>query len=554
MGFAAGFAAGYKTVSDIKERKEKREQEAKELAIKKAKEIKEQNSKMYQDSSEKLNEINKLKEEAIKKRAEIMSSKAYATPKERADAYNSFQDTLKSQLDTLATQASNSMGAVSDNTLVDNLSSQMQSTLGDAPVTPKFQEIKIGDKSTFVDEQSFEALMENPSQFKIGKDNNIYKVDKDGSITNELVAEGKNFNGIPTDDKDSLVKTWNPEKGAYEYVKKELGTLVSDKPEDKDSKYGKQLIDVINKETGEKEKVTQETYFSNKSNYGIPRSESNEFVVVMDKNGNKVAQGVVSEEKLLDYTNQGYTVTKQFKDTVSGNKKTASRDNFIIYDRSGNPIKTGYMTEEKAVDLAEKNNGSIELAAKGGIADANEEIVKTKKRKAQNKFKISQMNRTIKNAIEIINENPDTTAGWGALLKIVPTTKSKDLSNLVSELKANVSFSTLNNMREASPTGGALGSVTEGELTLLGNSQSAFEQSQDSESLKKALKTLQYNFNAAINGGDYIDPDTGEVISREEITSENKESKPVAKAGTYDVYKDEKGYYIIVNGVKKYKK
>ena len=550
MAYGLGFDG---TADKFMENKKKREQEKIDEVNKKAKEIKDADEEKYTKTNAIFDDIAKHKEEGISKKIEIMSSPKFVTPEERASAFNSYQNTYKQKLEMLTVRASQQMEGVQSGSVLTNLGDTANAVLSNAAPMSNYQKLTIGDKSIFVDDKSYEAAMENPNQYGIGKDGNLYALDQDGKMTNQKVAEGKNFNGLPNEDKDSLVKTWDSEKNAYVYTKKELGATVYDKPADEGSKYGKTPIDAINNETGKLEQVTQEDYFGNKSKYTIPTSSKTELVVVTDKDGNEVAKGLVSEDKLLEYTNKGFSVSKQYDSNTSGSNKKSKRENFIIYNRNGNPIKAGYMKEEEAIKIAEENNGSVENAAKGGVADANEIINKSKKRNAQSKFKIAQTNRTIDKAIDLISANPNATSGWGALLSVVPSTKSKDLSNLISELKANVSFSTLTNMRESSPTGGALGSVTEGELTLLGNSQSAFEQSQDSESLKEALSILKYNFNAAINGGDYKDPETGEVISRDDVVSAEKDgNKPVAKAGDYDVYQDEKGYYVIVDGKKKY--
>src|SRR5690606_13789869 len=60
------------------------------------------------------------------------------------------------------------------------------------------------------------------------------------------------------------------------------------------------------------------------------------------------------------------------------------------------------------------------------------------------------------------------TAGWGGnILANVPGTAASDLRKDIGTLQAIAGFDELNAMRAASPTGGALGNVTERELAFL---------------------------------------------------------------------------------------
>lgn len=71
------------------------------------------------------------------------------------------------------------------------------------------------------------------------------------------------------------------------------------------------------------------------------------------------------------------------------------------------------------------------------------------------------------------------TAGLGAsTLAKVPGTAAADTSRLLDSVKANVSFQTLTEMRKASPTGGALGAVSDREMSLLQAALGSLEQSQ----------------------------------------------------------------------------
>lgn len=98
---------------------------------------------------------------------------------------------------------------------------------------------------------------------------------------------------------------------------------------------------------------------------------------------------------------------------------------------------------------------------------------------------------------EDIKRALDMAGGWttgvaGQLLSGVGGTGAHDLNNLVNTLKANVGFEQLQSMREASPTGGALGPVSDAENKLLQSVLGSLETSQSKDQFQFNLKRL-YN-------------------------------------------------------------
>jgi hypothetical protein len=119
-----------------------------------------------------------------------------------------------------------------------------------------------------------------------------------------------------------------------------------------------------------------------------------------------------------------------------------------------------------------------------------------------------------------------TTGFTGSIASAVPGTAAFDLKNTLNGIKANVGFGKLQQMRENSPTGGALGSVSENENRLLQSVLGSVEQSQSQEQLTRNLSRLKVIFDAVVNGtvaipftqaqfdslpsgASYISPDTG---------------------------------------------
>ena len=103
-------------------------------------------------------------------------------------------------------------------------------------------------------------------------------------------------------------------------------------------------------------------------------------------------------------------------------------------------------------------------------------------------------------ALDIIKESPKTTTGMGSYLSNIPGTDAKSLKERLGSIKANIGFDYLQAMREASPTGGALGNVSDKELQGLQSVFGSLEQSLDAEELTYNLNLLNYTYNNVIHG------------------------------------------------------
>ena len=85
---------------------------------------------------------------------------------------------------------------------------------------------------------------------------------------------------------------------------------------------------------------------------------------------------------------------------------------------------------------------------------------------------------------------PVGTTGFGSVLAGIPGTDAANLSSLLETIKANIGFDKLQAMREASPTGGALGQVAIQELVALQASLGALQQSQTQDQFVSNLERL----------------------------------------------------------------
>lgn len=95
-----------------------------------------------------------------------------------------------------------------------------------------------------------------------------------------------------------------------------------------------------------------------------------------------------------------------------------------------------------------------------------------------------------------------TTGIGGATLSGIPGTPAHDLSKIVDTIEANIGFDKLNQMRQQSPTGGALGSVTERELALLSSTLGSLKQSQSKEQFISNLEKVREQVRQIVHGAE----------------------------------------------------
>jgi hypothetical protein len=112
------------------------------------------------------------------------------------------------------------------------------------------------------------------------------------------------------------------------------------------------------------------------------------------------------------------------------------------------------------------------------------------KKKAQQGIQnqIDTINADLANIEEARKIVSPTSAGFGAILGIVPTTDARRLQTLITGIDAAKVFSELTKLREASATGASgLGQVTEREISLLQNRLRALDPYGDPKKLKDDL-------------------------------------------------------------------
>lgn len=94
-----------------------------------------------------------------------------------------------------------------------------------------------------------------------------------------------------------------------------------------------------------------------------------------------------------------------------------------------------------------------------------------------------------------IQDAKKLTSGWsvgaGSLLSSLPGTQARDLRARVDTILANLGFEELQDMRNNSPTGGALGAIAVQELQMLQSTKVSLDQAQTVDQFISALSRLE---------------------------------------------------------------
>lgn len=99
--------------------------------------------------------------------------------------------------------------------------------------------------------------------------------------------------------------------------------------------------------------------------------------------------------------------------------------------------------------------------------------------------------RRFKNLVSNQGVFTPVTGITGAILRQLPSTPAADAENLGLTIRANIGFDRLQQMREASPTGGALGNVSDREVATLQSVLGSLSTSQSDQQLLENLNRLE---------------------------------------------------------------
>lgn len=174
---------------------------------------------------------------------------------------------------------------------------------------------------------------------------------------------------------------------------------------------------------------------------------------------------------------------------------------------------------QEALDNQQQFQRSEEFTRSQSAFFKNQSKLQSALTGAENKQKLLKTN--IGKAVELVKTAK--AAGWNGLLRTLPDSIARDLNATLSTIKANVAFERLQEMRTNSPTGGALGQVSNLEIELLYNSLMPIDQLGSDELLLNSLLGVEKaNVDALRVMRDAYNQDVGYYGSRLKETPQNK--------------------------------
>jgi hypothetical protein len=101
-------------------------------------------------------------------------------------------------------------------------------------------------------------------------------------------------------------------------------------------------------------------------------------------------------------------------------------------------------------------------------------------------------------ANETWNPFSKNTGFFGNIMQALPGTAAHDTAASINTIEAAIGFDRLQAMRDASPTGGALGQVSEMELRQLNASLGSLKQSSSKEQFAENLAAVKKHYMSAV--------------------------------------------------------
>lgn len=152
---------------------------------------------------------------------------------------------------------------------------------------------------------------------------------------------------------------------------------------------------------------------------------------------------------------------------------------------------------------------ALTQANRSALTDVQREIAQTRldelkskaadkeeKKQAAKDFAINHASKVVQDVAAANSLVSGTTAGLtGKGASFIPGTDAYNLQQRLLTIKANLGFDRLQQMRDASPTGGALGQVAVQELQALQATVGSLELGQSKEELKKNLDKIDLHYN-----------------------------------------------------------
>ena len=175
------------------------------------------------------------------------------------------------------------------------------------------------------------------------------------------------------------------------------------------------------------------------------------------------------------------------------------------------------LSNQMRADAAKERNDLMRMLAQ------QKDKVKSGKEEAAARLKAMNFSNRADTIIGKVDEALEdvgffSTGVTGATLGVIPGTKAYRLRKTADTIKANIGFQELQNMRDASATGGALGQVAVKELDMLQATIANLDANQDPDTLSKNLNQVKDQYTRAKSAyNNAIKESEGSVVSQPDV-------------------------------------
>jgi hypothetical protein len=244
-------------------------------------------------------------------------------------------------------------------------------------------------------------------------------------------------------------------------------------------------------------------------------------------------------------------------DPITGYTSTS-----VINKKTGEVIRELGVTGLPQLEIESLENGKYRVnnltnGTRGELVDTPEaaQLRMKKMQQTQNElFALDQILAKTTKAKELANEGGAATRyGTYSVLSRLPFgTDSKELAGIITSLQANLGFNELQDMRKNSPTGGALGSVSNLEIGLLISAVTALDPGMGVEAFNEQLDLVKKhydNFKRSLMGvSSNVDYNSKEYASY--LKTEDKPNNPLSVIDGEFVLRDPETKSWFFTGVK----
>ncbi len=200
----------------------------------------------------------------------------------------------------------------------------------------------------------------------------------------------------------------------------------------------------------------------------------------------------------VDRNQKAETTTKDFMDEVTG-----ITHSYLINTQTGERIQNLGISKLPKWEIKPNSDGTYYL-----YNELTQERSQNYSTVESIAIKQKEFNRTmgalakLDNTMGIVGEARELSEGMGTvrslsydLFKSVPLTSERELAAKISTIQSNLAFDKLQDIRDNSPTGGALGQVSNIELGFLKDAVTALDPALGVEAFNEQLKKIEVHYN-----------------------------------------------------------